>query len=66
MIPTHNKIVKCQKCQRGMMFIKTAMGKFMPVDARAIKVVTTDGQVITAYAPHWGSCTDPAHFRKIY
>lgn len=64
MLPTHNEVVPCRKCHVEMKFIKTPSGKFMPVNAKPIKVVTEDGKVISAYTPHWGNCTAPDHFRK--
>jgi hypothetical protein len=47
-----------------MKFIKTKSGKFMPVNARPVKVVTEDGDVIIAYTPYWGNCADQNLFRK--
>ena len=39
-------------------------GKAMPVDADPIKVVTSDGRMITAYVPHWATCPKAKEFKK--
>ena len=57
-IPIYKEKPKlCKYCNKEIKFIKDVdAGKFRPVDADPIKVVTSDGKVVRAYRPHWEHC----------
>ena len=57
--------VVCKKCGIYIEFIKTARGKFMPVDPKLITVVDQQGNTHKGYIPHWATCPNADDFRKL-
>lgn len=62
--------VPCKTCKQPIRFIdmkvnpKTGKRARMPVEMKAVKVVTLEGEVINAYADHWSNCDRPELHRK--
>jgi KaiC/GvpD/RAD55 family RecA-like ATPase len=54
---------KCRGCGAEIRFITTDKARQMPVDAKRVTVVTEDGRTMTAYMPHWATCTKADDFR---
>ena len=58
-------MTKCKSCGAEIEWIKTKAGKSMPVNAKAMTVITEDGEVITnVRLSHFSSCPDANGWRK--
>lgn len=57
------RIVRCDACRARIIFLPTAFGKRMPVDA---DTVDEEDEVYEhgKHVAHWGTCTKPDQFRK--
>ena len=59
---------ECKKCGAPMKWVKSKAGKWMPLDAEPLKVVTQDADgdwvVVTAYTSHFATCPNADEFRK--
>lgn len=55
---------KCNKCSNPIEFVKMKSGKLMPVDPLKLKIVTTDGTVVTGQESHFSTCPYADDFRK--
>lgn len=55
--------MKCSKCDKEIVFLKTAKGKSMPTDAETVKPGETmfDSDLHTS---HFATCPAAASFRK--
>ena len=54
---------KCRKCKAAIVFVRTAKGKQMPVNAET----WTQGEVLynpEKHVSHFATCPAAAHFRK--
>ena len=55
---------RCKSCDAEIKFIRTEKGRAMPVDIKAITVITSLGKTIKAFTPHWVSCSDASKHRR--
>ena len=54
----------CKSCGKEIQFIKIKSGKSMPTDMTRLNLVTSDGDVVFGYRPHWVTCDDPTRFKN--
>lgn len=55
--------MKCRSCQAEIVFLKTASGKLMPVDASSVRAgdATFDSK---RHVSHFATCSNSAQHRK--
>jgi hypothetical protein len=54
----------CKACNTPIIWIKTANGKNMPIDAKPIKAYNTDHQLVDVHMTHWATCPKSEQFKK--
>lgn len=55
----------CTSCGATIDFIRAkASGRPIPVDAKPLKVVTRDGEVIDGWVSHWATCPTADQHRR--
>lgn len=60
---------KCRACGAAMLWIKTANGRSMPVDAKPIRVmIRREGEdvfdVVSGFVSHFSTCPAAEQFRR--
>jgi hypothetical protein len=56
-------VLSCRECGADIVFLRTASGKTMPVNAESVEPDDVDyehGRHVT----HWSTCTNPERFRR--
>ena len=54
----------CDSCGASLIFLKTATGKWMPVDAETVSPDDAQYEPRSGHVSHWETCDDPARFRR--
>lgn len=57
------RIIRCQACQARIIFLDTAAGKKMPVDADTVEA-DDDVYEHGRHVSHFSTCTKPDQFRR--
>lgn len=55
---------KCRGCGQLINWIKMKSGKMMPVDPQQMTVITSEGQAVRGFIPHWSTCPNFKDFKK--
>jgi hypothetical protein len=61
---TDKKTNVCRGCGVYIEWIKTAQGKWMPVEPKPITIVTKSGYTYSGYIPHWAVCPKADEFKN--
>ena len=63
-----SNISNCKGCGAAIIWIKTAKGKNMPIDAKPVKAYLPDPvneySFVDVHLPHWGTCPKARDFKK--
>ena len=60
-------MVQCRNCKAEIIWVETAAGKKMPLDAKPVKMALVKegiAEIIDVYRPHWATCPGAAEFRR--
>lgn len=56
-------VVSCRSCKADIVFLRTAAGKTMPVNADTVEPGDTEFEY-GRHVSHYSTCNDPERFRK--
>jgi hypothetical protein len=54
----------CRLCGAAILFLPTAAGRQMPVNAASTTVMDAQGHMHTGHVPHWSTCPHADKFRR--